>query len=79
MVTWTVVRVMMWARPQGRVASYYRCDYNHIKSEVLTDAEALKRTRESIARDPIEFNHIRDALLACIDKGDYLITTEVTA
>lgn len=79
MITWTVVRVMVWARPHGRVASYYRCDFNHVKSEVLTDAEALRRTRESIANDPIEFHHTRDALLACIDKGDYLIETEVTA
>jgi hypothetical protein len=79
MITWTVVRVMVWARPHGRVASYYRCDFNHVKDEVLTDAEALRRTRESIANDPIEFHRIRDALLACIDKGDYLIETEVTA
>ena len=79
MITWTVVRVMVWARPHGRVASYYRCDFNHVKDEVLTDAEALRRTRESIANDPIEFHRIRDTLLACIDKGDYLIETEVTA
>lgn len=79
MITWTVVRVMLWARPHGRVASYYRCDFNHVKDEVLTDAEALRRTRESIANNPIHHRHIRDDLLACIDKGDYLIETEVTA
>ena len=77
MTTWTIVSVCLWARPNGRVASYYRCHYNHIKAIVLTDAEALKRTRESIANDRYEPK--RDALLACIDNGDYLITTEVTA
>ena len=39
MTTWTIVSVCLWARPNGRVASYYRCHYNHIKAVVLTDDE----------------------------------------
>ena len=74
MFTWTVVNIGLWGKsPTGRT----RCHTSiHVLGEV-PEGEAIAQARERITRswDPL---NLKQALLACLDAGNYSITMETT-
>ena len=71
----TTIRVGLHTTANGTTLSLYRFSTTDMES-IQTEEGAVEYIRRRIS-SCITFG--RDALLACIDKGDYLITTEVTA
>jgi hypothetical protein len=71
----TTIRVGLHTTANGKTLSRYRFDTTDMES-IQTEEGALEYIRRRIS-SVVTFN--RNALLACIDNGDYSVTNEVTA
>lgn len=66
--TWTTVRIALWHRPNGDIASHTRIDL----AGAVPDDEALAKARMLVTHDRAPADQ-RDYLLNCIDIGNYAI------
>ena len=71
----TTIRVGLHTTANGKTLSLYQFSTIDMES-IQTDEGALEYIRRRIS-SCVTFG--RDALLACIDNGDYSVTNEVTA